>query len=485
MPQIRTYERQVSTPSGEVRSSASPETAGAIGQGIAKVGAALSGLEDTIHKNNVTKEVNETHVQLSKIRNDYTLRIQDETQKGTIDTQKIQQDYQEEVNKITGFASTGAGKSYFEKHSATLGFDLTRSAALAQAQVAGKKAVEQWQKSIDFNGNTLQKSPADFQDVLSSSLSAIDEQVSSGSLDSTDAEKLKRLTENEYAQQAVVGWANISPDTAKDLLEKGQFDKYLSGDQKSKLFSTIKTYKTAEGTEIERVKKLEEEKKKKISEAWEQGNLEKLHTNTISPKDILSSPLEANRKIQWLNMMEKNLKETVQTDPSVKNELIRRIMLPDNDPNKIVDPTQLYNHVGKGLTIPDITQMTKFLERTPEGKRLKDNRTLLLKQADATLVKRDPITGQPDPQGPYNMSLFTNALIDAEEKMRKEGKDASELYNPNSKDFFGNQILKYKATPQEIFQRQMNFQGFKAPDNVKEARLENESAEEYLKRVGK
>ena len=58
MPQIRTYERQVSTPSGEVRSSASPETAGAIGQGIAKVGAALSGLEDTIHKNNVTKEVN-------------------------------------------------------------------------------------------------------------------------------------------------------------------------------------------------------------------------------------------------------------------------------------------------------------------------------------------------------------------------------------------------------------------------------------------
>lgn len=485
MARIRTYEQQFGTPDVTLRSNQSVETAGMVGNAISKAGGQIAQYGEIIHKNDVAKDVTTSHAELSRIRNDFTRRIQEQTARGTIDIEKIQTEYQDEVNKITGNVSTREGKNYLEKRSATLGSDIFRTAAISQAQVAGKRAVEQWQQSIDLNGNTLQQSPASFSEVLNDSISAIDEQVQSGTLDVTDADKLKRLSEQNLAENAVRGWANISSETAKTLLDQGTYDKYLSPDQKQSLYGTIKAHKAAEETEKERVKKIKEEEKKKAIDAWENDNVDNLLNNTLTPKQILESSLDAQKKIQWNNMMRSNLRQSLQTDPAVKNSITQRILLPDGDPKKITDRSQIMEYVGKGLTIPDFKQLGGFLDSTPDGRKFKDNRRMMLKQADATLVRRDPITGQPDPQGNYSLSLFQNALIEAEEKMRADGKDVNMLYDPTSKDYFGHQILKYKSSPQEIFQRTIDFKEFKMPSGVKEVRGKNETAADYLKRINK
>lgn len=482
MPKIRTYEQQVGLTAPEVRSNVSTETSGLVGKSLMSIGESVTDFGETVEKYKVKQDIVKTGGKLSNLKAFYNQRIQEDSQKGVIDAQKIYDEYLEEAGKLT--AETKRGQDFLSEQSSSLGTDIVKSASIAQSTIAGKLAVEEWNNTINVNSNTLQSSPAEFDSVIRSTVDTLEADVQNGTLDRTEAEKRKRLTGEQYAQSAVRGWSQISAETAENLLNQGVYDKYLNPDQKAALFSTIKTYKNAEETEKLRLQKIEEDRQVKVSEAWEQDNLDNLNNKTLTTKQILQSPLKANRKIQYLNMLKTNLKETIKTDPTVKNDLIRKVLLPEDDPKKITSAAQLYNYVGKGLTITDVKQISSFMDSTPDGIRMKSNRKLLMQQAENTLAKKDPLTGMPDPQGAYNLSLYTNALMDAEQKVVKEGKDPSVIYDPTSKDYFGNQIFKFQSTPQERFQRQIKFIELSSPGGTQGSTKPKESAEDLIKRLG-
>lgn len=240
MARIRTYERSVQTPDAQLKQTAVPLNATA--EAGVRLGQSISGFADVLHKNEVQKDINSSHLALSEIRNNFTNRIQEETQTGTLSDdsiKKMQADYQEEINKITGSLQTSDGKDYLDKNSFDLGSDLIRSAGMAKAQLAGQMAVEQLQQANNLNGNTLQKTPSEFQSVLVSSLQAIDAQVAGGNLDFAAAEKIKRVTTESLAENSVKGWIDINRPFAKQSLTRGDYDKFLRPEDKATLLNHI------------------------------------------------------------------------------------------------------------------------------------------------------------------------------------------------------------------------------------------------------
>ena len=482
MPRIRTYEQQTSSPNVTVQPGDAGQGGQAIGQGLEKLGGSLMSVSDAIEKAETQQDISAINRSLSDIRARSAMSIQEGVRSGGVNVQGIHDGLQEEFNTLLGNIRTARGRQYFDEHSESLKSGVLSDAITSQAVLTGKLVVENLAVSFNNNANTLQASPGNFQSILTESINGIEEMVQSGALDRLEAEKQKRIVASRYAESTIIGTAKISADAAEKELNSGKYDMYLDGDSKKGLQSTINAYKSAEETDRNRSEKLLKDAEKKRSEAWENDNLGRIYDKSISAKEILESPMTADTKKEWMRMLNHEIKESTKTDPAVYADVTRRILLPKEDPQAISSLRELYGFVGKGLMPKDLSGLSRLLDNTEDGSRYKSNRKSLFDQADVMLMKRNPLTGVPDPQGPYAKSLFINALRDREEEFRKAGKDISELYNPNSKDYFGHEIFRFVAPAKEQFERSMRFEGFKNP-TVKETRQEGESAADYLKRT--
>lgn len=454
MPKIRSYDNtQVQASGRGLPMTANPQRAGGEARALQGLVASAFDAEDKIYQRNAQNEVSELNAQFADARAEWTQRVADDVQKGEIDTQKIDQDYGDAVNKMNENISTHEGRQFFDRQSSRLRGYVLSSAARGQAAVAGQRAENDWRIALNGNGNALQTDPTGFKDIYDASLEAIDAQVQTGAMPAKIADKFKIETGTELAKAAVRGYANMNPDVAEKRLNSGEFDQYLTPDTKAQMQGYIHAQKAAEEIDLRRRQVADEKFKKLRSEAWQQESLGKLSEGSLPTKDILSSPMSADEKIHWMKLADEATKQHTQSDPRVFNELTRRVLLPDDDPQHISDITGLAPYVGKGVDIDDVTKINGFIQKLPEGMNLKDNRKRLVDFATSKLTKVDDTTGMKDPDGEMNMASFVVALQEKEAQMRKDGKPVTDLYNPNSKDYFGNEVGNYQLTPMQIMQK--------------------------------
>ena len=457
MPKIRSYDQtQTQATSRGLAPTENPSTAGAPARGLQSLIESAVDLGSAIYRRQAQNEVSELNAEFADARAEWTQKIDDQIQTGKIDTQKIDEDYTNFVDKINTDISTPAGRRFFDRQSARLKGYVLSNAARGQARLAGEKAAAEWQVALNSSGNTLQQNPGGFRDVYDSSIEAIEAQVETGAMPAAIAEKFKLRTGQELAQASIRGYANQSPEVAQKMLDSGQYDEHLTPDQKAQMQGYVNAQKTAAEIDERRRLAAEEKAKKLKSEAWQQENLSKLSNGSLVTKEILNSPMAPDEKIRWMKLADEATKQNTQSDPKVFNELTRRVLLPPDDPQHIDGITGLAPFVGKGVSIDDVTKINSFIQKLPEGQNIRDNRKRLIDFADAKLVKIDYQTGSKDPDGESNMASFVVALQEREAQFRKENKNVSDLYNPNSKDYFGNEVNKYQLTPQQINQKTAN-----------------------------
>ncbi len=458
MPKIQTYERQVSAPGVAIRSSA-PDNAGVVGQAIEGFGQAVGQAQDRIYRGNVQKEINQGYRDISTIRNQFTQRIEDDTKAGTIDTEKISTDYQDAINKVSGNFTTPEAKDYFEKHSLDLQGDILKSATVSQAHVTGQKAIEDWQTSINLNGNTLQKDPSSFQNILDSNNQTIDESFKNGQIDSVTAQKLKRMSGQELAKSAVQGWADVNPDIAKQKLKAGEFDQHLDQDAKHQLEGQIEQAIRGKEIDQERTERLQEKALKKAQTTTQNDFLQQMEAGSLDSKQILNSnldPVGGGSKEQFLQMLKKHNdpEEKLKTDGQTMINLYGRIHLPDGDPKKLTDENELNQYFGHGLSFADMNRLRAEMQgkETEAGKIESDLKKQVIDIAKGKLTKSNPLTGIRDPIGDEQMARFMVHFFDDYKKQRDSGKTATELLNPDSKDYLGKNISSYVRSPQQVLQ---------------------------------
>jgi hypothetical protein len=443
MAKIHDYSApESSAQAGSVSSGLELENTGGVDKAIAGLGRSIQEVGAHLYRRQAQTEVSDLNAKFSEARADWAQKIDDGVRNGEIDAVKTTEEFQDYINNLNQNISTPEGRNFFTSQAARLGSFVTRGAAKGQAAVAGAKAEGAWRSSLDNNSSVLLSDPSSFKDTLDSTIEAVDAQVATGALEAKHGEKLKHETGVELAKSAVRGWAQLDPDLATKKLDSGEFDQYFSGDVKAQMQGYIHQQIAAKEIEERRAEAAQKRAQEAAGEAWQQKALPELAKGSLETQKILDSPMSAEKKIHWLKLADQATKEATQSDPRVKNELTRRILLPDDDPQKIRDISDLAPYAGRGVSVQDVEQLSGFINKLPEGKALQDNRKKMLDYATARLAKKNAF-GMSDPKGEYNLSQFMVDLQQQEAAFRKEGKNVADLYNPHSKDYYGLQADKF------------------------------------------
>ena len=215
-----------------------------------------------------------------------------------------------------------------------------------------------------------------------------------------------------------------------------------------------------------------------------QGMLEKIQKDQLTPDDVMGSTLNFQQKEHMLRSIDAQTNKLNKTDPRIWNDVWTRINLPEDDPQKIVDPDTLYGYVGKGISLNDMGQLQAVI--TGKGGPTAELRKAFIKQAQSRISGSNPMMGIADPEGDQQFYAFMSTFQQSISDGQKEGKSMSQMLNPQSKDYVGWTIDKYARNSKERTQAAANIIKQSAqPSGAKtEPRKPGESPIDYLKRTG-
>ena len=367
MPVIREYTQQTSTPGPIQRSAYSPDQFGAAsGRAMENLGAAVTNTADTVAKRMDQQNTSDVTAKLTKANADLAIDLQETLRKAEPGDETVFEEYnkrvEETIGKIGEEANTISARSFFQEASARIKGQLSKTAADGQAELAGIKAVTDYQDTINSLSSATLADPSSIQLQRDLHKQAINNLVATGRLPREKAIQLEQQGDTALAKSSIRGWIEMNPSYAKEKLKSGEFDKELGADGKVQMLGEIEQAERAAEVEEERRIRQQERLAKKQQQQTQNDFLEKMVAGDLTTKDILASNLEAfgsGSKEQFIEMLKRanSSEERLKTDSSTMITLFNRIHLPDGDPNKLVDENELNNYFGRGLSMADLNRL--------------------------------------------------------------------------------------------------------------------------------
>lgn len=129
-------------------------------------------------------------------------------------------------------------------------------------------------------------------------------------------------------------------------------------------------------------------------------------------------------------------------------KLFQAVHADANDPDRINNVKQLYEHIGPDgdLTMAGLDKLNGEIngKNTPEGNAEGDMRKQFFANAKDQISGKNDMFGIPDSKGEEQNLKFMAQSFPLIEKLRAEGKTASQIYNPDSPDYVGKLIPAFK-----------------------------------------
>lgn len=130
------------------------------------------------------------------------------------------------------------------------------------------------------------------------------------------------------------------------------------------------------------------------------------------------------------------------------------------DPGRITDPSQLWSRGGPSgdLTLSGIEKLTQEIQgkRTPDGEAESTMKKQFLEMAKSQITGSNEGLHIRDPKGDELYLKFLAQVLPAFDKGKSDGKSASSLLDPNSKDYIGSAISSFKRPMNVWVQDMMN-----------------------------
>lgn len=442
------------------------------GRGIEEAGRSITDAGSILHQRQTQAETSDAYASVAEQRANMMMRVQQETAEGTLDTAKVKQDYQDWVEKQYDTYNTTGGKDAFTRASARAGGSLLQSAARGQAIVAGNRAKDNLTSLSNVNSNLVEKDPSQFADLHESQTEAIQAQVDAGALTQPQAEQIKKAMSVELAKGAVRGYMQsdyenikaavvasgdkVDPNTprlntALSALDHGVFDEFLDSDHKEALRRELRGNQTAAQSAGKQALAQRQTAIDAQGEAFKVNSYEKLLNNSLSPEDVTKAAragtITADEQLKMYHLINESGKEQSATNPSVKNDLMHRVLLPDNDPRKISDPMQVAYMVGNGISHRDFQDINQAIKMVP-GNRVNSYNEAQLQKVAAQRIGKD------DPDSQYKLMLFNNEVQQAKQNALKAGEPIGPLFDANSPKWLGSKIQNYVSSQQDILRAQ-------------------------------
>lgn len=491
MPRIQTYESQVRTP-GAI-DTPRIEAPSSVTRGLYDVAEGVSKLGRGIYDAVENSETSDIMARMSELQTNHAAALQEglrtaEPGDKTF-AEKLNTKFEEEAQKIGDLATTAGAKATFARSYGSLKSHFYQKTFEGQAHLAALKAS---QDAFVFTGN-LESATRNDPSAMSLNLSQLDtylnDRVVNGALDRESAMKLGTSARLKIAESSIKGYMDFDPTNTKKRLERGEWDNYLDGDAKDQLLkraeSAIKAEESDKLHKESEAKRIKKERAELASDEW----LKKVFEGQGNARAILNdSRLDAfgeGSKLQLIRIMDERNKGGVSADVGTVNTLFERIHLPDGDSRKIYDQEELNQYYGKGLDKENLMWLRQEVSglKTEEGKRRQEAIKGVMEEARNKLVSKGAM-GFPDPEGVRQLNAFRLRFNEEYKKGKEKGLSDTELLSPNSKNYLGNLLPEYTRSIQEKIQSMTA--GFKAqPKPGAEPRKPNESAAEYLKRIGK
>lgn len=206
------------------------ENRGAVGKAVQGLGETVSGVADALYRRKAQEEVSNNRVKFAEAQSEFEQRISQETNEGTIDPEKIAEDYKAFVDKHSEGLSTYESRADFESQAAMLDKKITKLSAQGKALAAGEKAYANMSRVIDVRAQTLQRKPGEFQELLQQTMDDVNKDVALGVYSPKQAEKIKMAVGKELSKNALYGSAKRSPYQALRELDSGVYQDYLDAD---------------------------------------------------------------------------------------------------------------------------------------------------------------------------------------------------------------------------------------------------------------
>lgn len=462
-----------STPQGPVatQSATGGDFGAGVGEAVQNIGNKVEGAGVVVSDIAKQQDIAEMNASFADAKDKLGLQYKDQLQKGTLNHDQFMQSVGDQMDAIGSGVNTPYGQLRFQQLKAQTQLEFSQQAQMGQAHLAGEQAVQSLKLFTDKNSSYLENNPQGFQNALLQKDAYIDDLIANHGLPAEKASELKTAVMTEFAKGAVRGLMQINPTEAKKELDQGKWDNYMNADVKYKMDVETDRYMRAREIEDERRQKLAEKAADARQEAAKEGLLQKLYSDGLSTDDILKNhDLDEGAKEHMLSLLKTKNEDKIVTDNSTTRMLFNQIHLPDGDPNKFIhSQDDLNKYYGNG-SINDAALKNLRGEFVGKG--------TIAGQADAQLskafesmaynqlAKPDPTTHLPDPQGMQNYSLWLNDYMAKKQTALANGKRMTDLTDPKSPDYLGNNFSQYQRTPEQIISDMAN--KMKAGQNPRE-----------------
>jgi hypothetical protein len=223
------------------------------------------------------------------------------------------------------------------------------------------------------------------------------------------------------------------------------------------------TAEVAAGTiDNQRALKIQQQQIKDASDARENELLQDLYSDNpkTNAKSIVNDPaLTRESKERMLIKAKQALEDSNSKADKTYGpgfyEAYQLVHSPDGTPGRITDPGELYNRVGPrgDLTVAGVDKLVAEIQgrKTPEGVSEGEMKAQFFKTAKAQISGSDEGLHIHDPKGDELYLKFMATALPAYDAGRKEGKSAVQLLNPDSADYIGKSVDKFKRPMDQWF----------------------------------
>ena len=475
------------------------------GRALQQLGQTVSTKGRILERREEQREVSRLSAEMAQAQSELSIEFENTMRSHAPGDPPLVEVFSDKVNerleRIRENVSTEGGRNFFNRSSAGINSHFLKSSFQGQFELAAAEAKQNYTTAINGYSSALITDPSAFEMTLENHQAQIESMQESGQIDFKLSTELKSKGEAELAKSAVRGWVKANPSFAREQLESGKFDRFMTGSTKKQLFGEIEQAERA--AEVQKRKDEFDSKEARDQEfnLIQNDFMAKYVSGKLSAQEVLDSPLEPfgkGSKNQFINMIEAQNRrgKEVRTNPRVFNDLFRRIHLDPVEPDALRDENDLNEFVIKGdITYADLNRLRTEMQgkRTEAGGIESQMKRGLLNVAKNRFIKKG--FGIPDPDGAEQLQAYTVWFLEEYNRLKQKGKTATELLSPDSPDYLGKAISNFERSNQERMKsmsdrlRQENRQRLQPlPPSLQQnqitPRQEGESVEDYLKRTG-
>lgn len=441
----------------------------ALGQGIANAGEILIRREEQSEVSDLNAKFATTQAEFTNKWQE-TLRTADPGDK-TIAT-KFLEDYDTQTEKLREGVSTKAGQFYFDKSNAELRSHFMTSAVAAQAELAGVKAKNDYNDTVNGLSSSLLKDPSSYDLASRRMDESLTGLVATGMLSKANAMKLRQESQPELSKSALRGWIRLDPGQAKKQLDDGTWDGSIDGQIKAQMYGEVRVAEEGIRAAAERARQEQIRAKATKDNATQNEFIKDLFVDgDFNIQKVIDSDLESfgsGSKEQIIQMANAyNRSGGKGDDPTKIRQIFARITAPDGTPGKIYDENELNQFfIEGGVSKDSLTWLRGEVQgrKTTDGAIASDLKAQMIKTAYSALVKENKLTGMTDPDGGIVYQRFFFDFLTEWDQQIKAGIPARELANPKSPNYMGLRFEPYKRNFTQILQSmRQQFGGRAAP----------------------